>query len=178
MSRGLLAAALALLAGCSSAPREAERAIRAYNEAAIAAYKLHDASRLAPVSTERQQRKVAQLIDFKVMGKLVLESTLESLELLAASEPGPGRLAASTRERWRYFDRPLEPGAAAGQVFVVVMELDYELARDGGAWKVDAIRARKSDYLEPKGYRLDTAAPAHSAPAPAPGAAPEPSGAR
>jgi len=145
--------AVAVLAACSSDRSEAERAVRAYDEALVAAYRANDPALVAPRVTARELRKVTALIDLKRSNGIVLESTLESLEVESASRPAPDRLQVSTRERWRYFDRPLAPGSPTGQVFVAVMALDYQLVREGGAWKVDELRGRSTEYLEPKGWK-------------------------
>jgi len=151
--RAWLAAALALAAGCASDRAEAERAVRAYGEALAAAYRANDPAPAAPRVTARQLRKLTALIDLKRSNGIVLESALESLEVESASHPAPDRLQVFTRERWRYFDRPLAPGSPAGQVFVAVMALDYELVREGREWKVDELRGRSTEYLEPKGWK-------------------------
>jgi len=147
------AAALALAAACSSDRSEAEGAVRAYDEALVAAYRANDPAPLARRATAREARKLAALIDLKKANGIVLESALEALEVESASRPAPDRLRVSTRERWRYFDRPLAPGSPPGQLFVAVMALDYVLVREGGDWKVDEVRGRSTEYLEPKGWK-------------------------
>jgi len=148
-----LAVTAAVAAGCGSARREAEEAVRAYDEALVAAFRASDPRGLAHRVTDRELRKATTLIDLKNGSGLVLESALESLEVLEASRPAPDRLLASTRERWRYFDRPLDPAASPGPTVVAVMDLDYELVREAGAWKVDRVRGKSTQYLEPKGFK-------------------------
>jgi hypothetical protein len=152
--RPALAAALALaVAACGRERAEAERAIRAYDEAAIEAYRTGDAAKVKERSTEREWRKVVALVDLKRESRLVLESELQALEVTGVERRDDSRLVARTRERWRYHDRPLDPGRPVGTTFVADMELEYALAREGGAWRVDAVRTLSSSYLEPKGYR-------------------------
>jgi hypothetical protein len=150
--RPALAAALALaVAACGRERAEAERAIRAYDEAAIEAYRTGDAAKVKETSTEREWRKVVALVDLKRESRLVLESELQSLEVTGVERGGPALLVARTRERWRYHDRPLDPGRPQGAVFVADMSLEYSLAREGGGWRVDAVRTLSSSYVEPRG---------------------------
>ena len=154
--RGLGTAGLACLlalAGCSPDRREAERAVRAYNQAAILAYRTGDLSRLRQVATEKEWRKVLVLVDLKTSNGLVLESQLDSLQVTSVARPGPDLLRVVTRERWRYHDRPLQPGRPAGTVFLADMSLQYDFVRQDGKWKLDQARTLSSDYLEPAGYR-------------------------
>ena len=155
--RRLAALALALAAGaCSRDKAEAERAVRAYDEAVIQAYRTRDLSKLKEVATEKEWGKVLTLVDLKTGSRLVLESELQSLEVAGVTRPGPGQLVVRTRERWRYYDRPLDPGKPQGQVFVADMTLEYQFVRErGGPWKMDAARTLSNDYLEPKGFELD-----------------------
>ncbi len=152
--RALAAVALsAFAAGCSSDGREAERAVRGYNEAAILAYRTRDLSRLREVATEKEWGKVVVLVDLKTANGLVLESELLSLEVTRTARPSPDLLHVATRERWRYHDRPLRPGRPPGDVFVADMTLEYELVREDGRWKLDSARTLSNEYLEPKGFR-------------------------
>jgi hypothetical protein len=144
--------ALGLSAACAPGNADAERAVRAYDAALAAAYRANDPAGLASVATAREVRKVTALVDLKRAGGLVLESTLESLEVLAVAAPSRERMEVSARERWRYFDRPAGGGPPPGPGFLVVVDLDYVLVREGGAWKVDEVRGRRTEYLEPKGY--------------------------
>lgn len=142
-----LAAAL-LLSACGAA-REAGRAVRAYDEALVRAYKLNDPAGLSKVATAAEVRRLAALIDLKVAARLVLESTLEELEVVRAEAAPGGRSAAvETRERWRYFDRRLAPGQPPGPVFVAAMRMHYELVREGGTLKVREVRTLSNEYLQ------------------------------
>jgi hypothetical protein len=164
---GLLVA-LAALAACGGDRADAERAVRAYDAALIAAYRGGDPAPLAPVATAREVQKVTALLDLKRAGGLVLESALEMLEVGAVERPERDRLRVRTRERWRYFDRRAA-GGQAGETLVALVELDYDLVREEGAWKVAATRGRSTEYLEPKGYR-----PHHGAAREAGGRSPSP----
>lgn len=129
--------------------------MRAYNEAAIVAYRTHDLSRLSEVATDRETRKVLALVDLRSSNRLVLESELQSLEVADVQRPGPDLMAVRTRERWRYRDRPLDPGKPQGTVFVSDMTLEYGILQQGaGQWKVDGVRTLSNEFLEPKGFRL------------------------
>jgi hypothetical protein len=145
-----LAVAAALAApGCSPGRREAERAVRAYDDAVILAYRTRDGSRLGEVATERERRKVVALVDLKAASRLVLESELQSLEVTEVAAPAPGRMTVRTRERWRYRDRPLDPGREPGTVFVAEMAMEYGLARSAGAWVVDETRTLSNVFVDP-----------------------------
>ncbi len=150
---GAVVLAGAFAAGCSTERREAEHAVRAYNEAAILAYRTRDLAPLREVATEKEWGKVVVLVDLKTAAGLVLESELENLEVTRAEKPSPDLLKAATRERWRYHDRPLRPGRPPGTVFVANMTLEYDFVREGGRWKLDAARTLSNEYVEPKGFR-------------------------
>lgn len=155
MSRHAAAALLLLLAACPSDRREAERAVRAYNEAAILAYRTRDFGPLKKVATEKEWGRVVVLVDLKSSNRLVLESELQALEVEGVQRPGPDAMTVTTRERWRYFDRPLDPGKPRGTVFVADMRLEYQFVRSAEGWRLDKARTLSADYLEPKGFRLE-----------------------
>jgi hypothetical protein len=145
----------AAAAACAPEKREAERAVRAYDEAVILAHRTHDLARLREVATAGEGGKVVALVDLKTQSRLVLESELQSLEVTEVERRGPGRMVARTRERWRYWDRPLDPGRPQGTVFVADMAIEYQLVREGnGPWKTDATRSLSNEFIEPKGFRL------------------------
>jgi hypothetical protein len=166
---------LLLLAGCEGQRRRwaAEKAVRAYCEAVSEAYRLSDAARLLPVASRQEVGRVQVLIELKLAAKLVLESRLDSFEVLESRPVGADGMLVRTRERWRYHDRATEPGRPVGPVFVADMEMEWDLAREDGAWKVEKGRTLKSDYLEPKGYRPGPpqghGAPADASPQPGEG---------
>lgn len=151
---------LAWALGCGSDdPATAEAAIRKYNDAVIVAYRANDPAGLPAVATTEEANKVLVLIDLKKGSNLVLESALESLEVTGTSRPDAGKLDASTKEKWSYHDRPLDPGKPAGTNYVVKMELDYHLIDDGSGWKVAGVDATASEYLEPAGFTLEAPPP-------------------
>jgi hypothetical protein len=174
--RVLAPAALAALAACGQASRDrrdAERTIRGYDDASILAYRTRDLEPLKRFATAGEWGRVVVLVDLKTAGKLVLESELLSLELDRVERAGPDALVAETRERWRYHDRPLDPGAPRPPTFVADMRMRYELVRAEGSWRVDRTRTLENTYVEPKGFRLDAhAPPGHGAPPASPPAAP------
>jgi hypothetical protein len=151
LAAALAAAAAAGSAGCGGDRREAERLARGYVAALAAAYRQNDPAPVAPLVGARHLGKVSTLIDLKRTARLVLESEAESLEVTAVERPAPDRLVVRTRERWRYQDRPLDPGANPGPRHVVVLALEYAFVREGGAWKLDEAKALSSEVLEPKG---------------------------
>ena len=143
-------------AGCGdNLQSEGERAVRAYCEALVIAYRTSDADAVRPVTTEREWRKLFTLIDLKRAAGLVLESELESLTVTAVEQPGPGVLTVAATERWRYFDRPVELGRPPGTEFVVEMDLVYSFVDKDGVWKMDEATTRRHEYIEPDGYHPD-----------------------
>ena len=148
-------AALALVSpGCEAQRQQwaAERAVRAYDEALAEAYRMSDASRLKDAAGEKEVGRVQVLIDLKRSSALVLESRIESLTVTHVRAVGPDGLEVRTRERWRYHDRPTRPGRPPGPVFVAEMEMEWDLARVRGTWRVEKGRTLSSTYLEPKGF--------------------------
>ncbi len=161
-ARVLAPAVLAALVACGQGARDrrdAERAIRGYDDAAILAYRTRDLEPLKRFATAGEWGRVVVLVDLKSAAKLVLESELQSLAVERVERTGPDGLLAETRERWRYHDRPLVPGAARPPTFVADMRMRYEVVRVDGAWRVDRTRTLESTYLEPKGFTPDRHAP-------------------
>jgi hypothetical protein len=133
--RGLLF--LVALAACPGPEREVARAVRAYDDALVAAYRSGDASRMAGVAAAAEAKRVRVLLDLKAASQLVLESTLEDFEVTRVEiAPAASTAAAETRERWRYFDRHLQPGEEPGPTVVSDMTMRYDLVREDGRWKV------------------------------------------
>lgn len=149
----LWVAVAASAAACSGDRREAERAVRDYNDAAVLAYRTRDFARLREVATEKEWGKVVVLVDLKTANGLVLESELLSLEVTRIARPSPDLLQVGTRERWRYHDRPLQPGRSPGPVFVADTALTYDFVRHGGTWKLDSARTVSNEFLEPEDLR-------------------------
>lgn len=142
-----------IIAGCASDPStDGERAVRAYCDAVVVAYRTGNADVVLPVATEKEWRKIFTLIDIKRADGLVLESELESLAVERVEQPNPGLMTVVAKERWRYFDRPIELGRPPGTEFVVEMELLYTFVDEDGAWKMDQATTRRHEYLEPEGY--------------------------
>ncbi len=140
---------VALLAGCGkSATREGEVLVRAYNDAAIAAYLTGDLRPLTAVAVPGEVQKVGVLVDFKTSAGLVLESRLEELKVTSA-EKRPRDFLVRTRERWRYRDRPARAGPPAGPESVAVMTLEYHFVPDGERWKLVEAKALTSEALDP-----------------------------
>jgi hypothetical protein len=131
---------------------EGERAVQAYCDAVIIAYRTSDASAVLPVTTEREWRKIFTLIDVKQADGLVLESELESLTVTSVNQPNPGFMRVAATERWRYFDRPIELGKPPAPEFVVEMDLVYSFVDKDGVWKMDEATTRRHEYIEPDGY--------------------------
>jgi hypothetical protein len=157
LKRGVAAAAAALAlvsTGCAEQRRRwtAERVVRAYDEAVSEAYRMSDASRLSQVAGEGEVGRVQVLIDLKRSSALVLESRIESLTVTDVRAAGPDGLVVKTRERWRYHDRPTRPAQPPGPVFVAEMEMEWELARVRGTWRVEKGRTLSSTYVEPKRF--------------------------
>jgi hypothetical protein len=173
-ARAALAAAVAALSACSPGGADraaAERAIKGYNEGAILAYRTRDFEPLKRFATEAEWGRVVVLVDLKTANRVVLESELLSLEVGRVEPSGPDGLAAETRERWRYYDRPVEPGGPRGTTFVADMKLQYQLVRSQGSpWRVERVKQLENEFIEPKGFQLHQAGHG-AAPAGAPRAA-------
>ncbi len=166
-ARLLGVAAVAALLACGQAARdrrEAERPSRGYDDAAILAYRTRDLEPLKRFATQGEWGRVVVLVDLKTAAKLVLEGELVSLAVERVERSGADGLVAEARERWRYRDRPLDPGAARPPTFVADMRMRYELVRSGGGWRVDRTRTLENTYIEPKGFTLEPhAQPGHGA---------------
>lgn len=160
LTLGLLALTLALGAGCAEPP--AARAVRAYDEALVVAYRTGDGDGLRAVATPEEMRRVRALLALKAAARLVLESELEALEVLAVERPSPDVAVVITRERWRYRDRPLDPGRTTPPETRSEMTMQYSVLRDRAGWRVRRVRT------------LGRGAPGDGTPAGAPAALPEP----
>jgi hypothetical protein len=152
---------LPLVAALACAPgdrdrRAAEQAVRAYDEALVRAFRSGDREGMRETATEREATRVRVLVVVKSADRLVLESTLERLDVVSAAPAGTDGFTVRTAERWRYHDRPLDPGRTAGPVFVAEMKLEYEVAREAGRWRVARVRTLASEYLEPPGFTSGT----------------------
>ena len=138
------------LAACARSEREAERAVREYDDALARAYRESDASGMTRFATAREAGRVRVLVDVKSAAGLVLESTLESLEVGRVDVAAGGSAATvDTRERWRYFDRHLRPGEGPGPTFVADMSMRYDLVREGERLKVRDVTTLASAYVGP-----------------------------
>lgn len=147
-------AALAALPACSRSGRdraEAEQTIRGYNDASILAYRMRDFEPLRRFATDGEWGRVVVLVDLKTASRLVLEGELLSLAVERVERSGPDARVAETRERWRYHDRPVDPGAARPTTFVADMRMRYDLVPAAGGWRVDRTHTIENTYLEPKG---------------------------
>jgi hypothetical protein len=120
--------------------------IRAYNDAVILAYRTGDTSRLVDVAGEREARIVSVLVTTKRGSGLVMEATLERLEVLSFQKTSPDSQLIQTSEQWRYYDRPLKPGSDPGQVIEASMKVQYECARSGTAWKVMKVKVLENTF--------------------------------
>lgn len=125
--------------------------VRDYNEALIYAYKSGDIRNLTKVAGEREVGIISVLIDTKRNAGLVLEASLEEIRVLRTEKTDRDAMLISTLERWRYFDRPIQPGKEAGPVIKADMEVQYECKKENGAWKVMKVKVLKTRYLNSKG---------------------------
>jgi len=110
--------------------------VSAYNRASIHAFKTSDFSLLENVTGDKELRVIKVLVESKQYGGVVLESTLENLELVSVKESGKTGMIVDTKERWRYFDRPLSPKRPPGPVFTGEMTMRYDCSNTSGKWKV------------------------------------------
>lgn len=153
MTRSILAAlALLSLTACGE-ERAVEALVRRYNEESIRAYHLNDPSRMPEVAAKREAERLIVLVDLKASNRLVLEATLERLQLTSTKVLGGHEAVVETEERWRYFDRPVTPGKQPGPTVVAEMKMRYQCVKEGKAWKVAEVTTIQNEILEPKGYR-------------------------
>jgi len=110
--------------------------VSAYNKASIHAFRTSDFSLLGNVAGDKELRVIKVLVESKQYGGVVLESTLEKLELVSVKESGTTGMIVDTKERWRYYDRPLSPKMPPGPVFVGEMTMRYDCSKASGKWKV------------------------------------------
>lgn len=126
-----------ILLACSSKPStEAESVIRQYDAALIKAFAAGDNAALKGLVGEKEFKKVGTLIDYKRTGGLALQSEMLGLSMDSCDKTADDAITATTTERWRYFDRPLKPGAAPGKTVQSEMKLRYFLQKESGSWKV------------------------------------------
>jgi hypothetical protein len=143
--RALALALVLALGACRSGEREAVGAVRAYDDTLVAAFRTGDASGLRDVASEDEARRVEVLLAIKAERRVVLESALESFEVVRVEVPARGAALVDARERWRYLERPLDPGAAAGPPVVSAMTMRYHLGPEGGRLKVRQVESIASD---------------------------------
>jgi hypothetical protein len=148
----ILMAALFALAGiaCSRAD-DPLRIVRTYNEAVILAYRTGDISKLSDSAGEREARLIDVLVTTKRGAGLVLEATLERIEVERSEKTGPDSMLIDTAEKWRYYDRPLKPGSSPGQIIEAAMKVQYECERTGTVWKVMKVKVLENSFLDQKG---------------------------
>lgn len=139
----------ALLSACTdTAETDVIRTIKGYNEAAIAAYRTGTAKPLLAHAAEKEVNKVQVLVDLKTSNRLILESELQKFEVLSSVREADDRYDVRTKERWKYYDRPLRVGVAPGPVFIADIYLQYTVQREGESWKVQKVKAEKTDYIQ------------------------------
>jgi hypothetical protein len=150
--RTLVALALLSLVTCGE-EKAVETLVRRYNEESIRAYHLNDPSRMPEVAAKRESERLIVLVDLKASNRLVLEATLERLQITSTQVTGGNEAVVDTEERWRYFDRPVTPGKQPAPTVVAEMKMRYQCVKEGRAWKVAEVTTLQNEILEPKGYR-------------------------
>jgi hypothetical protein len=130
---------------------DAVKIVRAYNDAVIMSHRTGDTSKLPDVAGEREARLVGVLVTTKRNVGLVLEATLERLDVLSARRTGPDSQLIETREQWRYYDRPLKPGSSPGQIIESAIKVQYECERTENAWKVMKVKVLEHTFPDQKG---------------------------
>lgn len=133
---------VAALCACACAgPSEAEllRAVRAYDDALIEAYRTADATLLEPVAGPREAKKLLGLIGAKLDMGVTLDAELVSLEPAGVERTQDGA-TVHTREVWRYADRRAGSGAPVGEASQDHYLVAYLLARRDARWVVEEVR--------------------------------------
>ncbi len=147
----LIGAAFILISFSCTRADDPLKIVRAYNDAVIMAHRTGDTSKLAAVAGEREARLVSVLVTTKRGAGLVLEATLEHIDLLNDRKTGPDSRLIETSEQWRYYDRPLKPGGNPGQIIEAAMKVQYECARTGNVWKVMKVKVLENKFLNRNG---------------------------
>ncbi len=137
---------LTLTAFACSRADDPLRIVRAYNDAVVLAHRTGDVSKLGDVAGEREARVVGVLVNTKRGAGLVLEATLERIEVMRTDKTGPDSRIIETNEQWRYYDRPLKPGSSPGQVIEAGMKVQYECERTGSIWKVMKVKVLENKF--------------------------------
>ncbi len=141
-----IGAILSLAAFACTRSDDPLRIVRNYNDAVILAHRTGDISKLSDVAGEREARIVGVLVNTKRGAGLVLEATLERIEVLRSQKSGPDSMIIETSEQWRYYDRPLKPGSSPGQVIEADMKVQYECERTGKIWKVMKVKVLENKF--------------------------------
>jgi len=123
------------------------RIVQTYNNAVILAHRTGDISKLGDVAGEREARIVGVLVTTKRGAGIVLEATLEHIEVLRTKKSGTDSQIIETSEQWRYYDRPLKPGNSPGQIIEAAMKVQYECARMDNTWKVMKVKVLENKFL-------------------------------
>jgi hypothetical protein len=143
----VIGAVLSLATFACSHSDDPLRIVQTYNNAVILAHRTGDISKLGDVAGEREARIVGVLVTTKRGAGLVLEATLERIEVLRVERSGSDSQIIETSEQWRYYDRPLKPGKSPGQIIEAAMKLQYECARTDNIWKVMKVNVLENKFL-------------------------------
>ncbi|MHB0968491.1 MAG: hypothetical protein ACYC7A_08895 [Thermoanaerobaculia bacterium] len=153
----LIALACFALAACNRETAAIRKAVPAYNDALISAFRTGDLEGIRRTAGAEEAKKIEALVDLKRAGGFVLESELTSFAIDAIDRVGPDGANVRTSETWRYHDRALTPGTPPGTKFVARMTMQYSMERRDGHWYVTQVRTLTNEFLEPRGYRAPAA---------------------
>lgn len=98
-----------------------------------------DVSPLKNYAGEKELQKIIVLIDLKNSNGVVLESEMYLFKELSCEVQGDNA-KVKTLERWRYFDRPIQPVLFKFKETKAEMELEYILSEKGSTWKVIEVK--------------------------------------
>ncbi len=147
----VISALFSLAAFACSRADDPLKIVRAYNDAVILAHRTGDISKLGDVAGEREARIVGVLVTTKRGAGLVLEATLERIEVLRAEKTDHASRLIETNEQWRYYDRPLKPGSSPGQIIEAAMRVQYECERAENSWKVMKVNVLENKFKNQNG---------------------------
>lgn len=122
------------LASCADTCKDVVKTVKLYNKALSEAYRMRDVSPLKDFAGQRELKKIMVLIDLKNSNNVVLESEMYYFKTLSC-EVQEDTAKVKTIERWRYYDRPLQPMPFKPKEINAEMQIEYILKKDS-RWKV------------------------------------------
>ncbi|HBG06425.1 MAG: hypothetical protein A2075_00440 [Geobacteraceae bacterium GWC2_58_44] len=133
--------AFTLLVGCGAnkAEEEARGFVQSYCSIMQDAYSRVDLKILGQMTTEKEMRKLIPL--FQAMSVTGNSMKTEILEFkIKKAKVEENRATVRTSERWRYWWTDQKTGVITKPKHEESYDLEYNLLKVGGSWKVDSIK--------------------------------------